>query len=484
MKMSRILVVDDEDSFRMVVKMLLEKEEHEIFEASSGEDALKKIREVKPDLLLLDVMMPGMSGMDVLKAVRKKHPESDVIMVTAYGNIERAVEALRLGAYDFIQKPMDNEEFMASIRRCLERRRLDEEINRLKELNERIVKQMNEGIIIQDAEGTMTFTNPKAEEMLGYQEGQLVGVHWSKLVAPGDMEKVEEGMKEWRKGKEGKYECTLLGKDGKEIPVLNTVSPLMDNGIYAGLLCAFIDISERKKAEDEMKRKMLKYRLENGDIYLVKAKELDKAVEVFADLLGIGYEGIVITRSHPREMKAKVKDETPVIWITEEEFPGSALPPQLYLIEKEIRDFVARDKVVLLDRLDYLIAKLGFEEVLKLVQKLNELFYIRKGVLILSVDPSTLTPQQLSLLEKETREAELRIKPGISEELYDILEYVHEENRVGKKPYHRDVAEKFNITKVTTVKRLKALKAMGLLLDRRKGRYKALELTEQGRAFF
>jgi DNA-binding MarR family transcriptional regulator len=183
-------------------------------------------------------------------------------------------------------------------------------------------------------------------------------------------------------------------------------------------------------------------------------------------------------------MKAKVKDDTPVIWITEEEFPGSALPPQLYLIEKEIRDFVARDTVVLLGRLDYLVAKLGFEEVLKLVQKLNELFYIRKGVLILSVDPSTLTSQQLSLLEKETREVELRIKPGIRGELYDILEYVHEENRVGKKPYHRDVAEKFNITKVTAVKRLKALKAMGLLMDRRKGRYKALELTEQGRAFF
>jgi PAS domain S-box-containing protein len=481
--MAKIMVVDDEESFRMVVRMLLEKKEHTIIEAASGGEALKKIEVEKPDLILLDVMMPGMTGLQVLKEVKHKHPEIDVIMVTAYGNLERAIEALRLGAYDFIQKPMDNEEFLASVNRCLEKRRLDEELRRLRELNERIVQRMNEGIVILDPEGTITFANPKAEEMLGYPEGELLGVRWTQLISPGDAKKVEEWLEEGRKGKEGKYECILVTRDAREIPVISTLSPLFEGEEFAGLLCAFLDISERKRAEEEMKRKMLKYKLENGNVYLVKARGIDRALEVFADLLNIGYEGMVITRNHPREIRGKVKEEVPVIWITEEEY-SNALPPQLFLIEKEIRDFAARDKVVLLDRLDYLITKLGFEEVLKLVQKLNELFYIRKGILVLCVDPSTLTEQQLSLLEKETKEVELRLKPGISRELYDILEYVYEENRVGRKPYHRDIAEKFGITKVTTVKRLKTLKAMGLLSDERRGRYKALVLTEHGRAFF
>jgi PAS domain S-box-containing protein len=481
--MAKILIVDDEDSFREVVRMLLEKEKHDIIDAASGDEALRIISTEQPDLVLLDVMMPDMTGMQVLEELKRERPEIDVIMITAYGSLERAVEALRLGAYDFIQKPMDNEELLASVNRCLEKRLLDKELKRLKELNERIVQKMNEGIVILDGEGAIIFANPKAEELLGYSKGELPGTLWAELVSPGDEKKVLEGIGGGMTGKEGKFECALVTKDGRELPVITSVSPLSEGGKNAGVLCSFLDISERKQAEDKMRRKMLKYRVEEGNIYLVKAKEADKALEVFADLLSINYEGMVISRDHPREIKEKMEEEVPVMWITEEEY-SNALPPQLFLIEKEIRNFVARDRVVLLDRLDYLVSRLGFEDVLKLVQRLNELFYIRRGILILSVDPSTLTEQQLSLLNKETKDVELRIKPGIPRELYEILEYVYDENRRGRKPYHRDIAENFGITKVTTVKRLKTLKAMGLLKDEKKGRYKALELTAHGKAFF
>lgn len=481
--MAKILIVDDEDSFRVVVRMLLEKERHDILDAASGKEALEVVVKESPDLVLLDVMMPDMTGMQVLEKLTREHPGIDVIMVTAYGNLERAVEALRLGAYDFIQKPMDNEELLASINRCLEKRRLDRELRRLRELNERIVQKMNEGIVIIDRDGSIAFANPKAEELLGYPRGGLPGITWRDLVSPGDERKVEEGLKSGMERGEGKFECILLTREGAELPVIASVSPLTERGERNEVVCSFLDISERKRAEDEMRRKMLKYRLEEGNIYLVKAGEVDKALEVFADLLHVGYEGMVISRNHPGEIKERMVEEVPVVWITDEEYSG-ALPPQLFLIEKEIRDFAARDRVVLLDRLDYLVSRLGFENVLKLVQKLNELFYIRRGILILAVDPSTLTDQQLSLLEKEAKEVELRFKPGIPRELYEVLEYVYMENRSGRKPYHRDVAEKFGVTKVTAVKRLKILKSMGLLRDEKKGRYKALEVTDHGKAFF
>jgi PAS domain S-box-containing protein len=478
--MAKILIVDDEESFRVVVRMLLEKERHRILEAASGKEALRVIEEDKPDLVLLDVMMPDMTGIQVLEHARDHHPEVDVIMITAYGSLEIAVDALRLGAYDFIQKPMDNEELLASINRCLEKRRLDGELRRLRRLNERIVQKMKEGILILDREGIVTFANPKAEELLRYGD-RLPGTPWRDLVSPGDEKRMEMALMNAAEAREDKFECILLTEDGRDLPVIASVSPLTQDG--AEVLWSFIDISERKKAEDEMRRKMLKYRLEEGNIYLVKTGGVDRALDVFADLLSIGYEGMVISRNHPREIRERIDEEVPVVWMTEEDY-AEALPPQLFLIEREIRDFTARNRAVLLDRLDYLVAKLGFDSVLRLVQKLNELFYVRRGILILSIDPSTLSEQQLSLLEKETKDVELRIKPGIPEELYEILEYVHEENRRGRKPYHRDVAEKFGITKVTVVKRLKALKSMGLLRDEKKGRYKALEITEHGKAFF
>ncbi len=101
--------------------------------AEDGAEALKQLEAFHPDLIILDYMMPGLSGMDVLRELRRREDDTPVIMVTAYGNIERAVEAMHEGAYDFITRPFKPEHITHVVQKALERQRLKRGIEILSE---------------------------------------------------------------------------------------------------------------------------------------------------------------------------------------------------------------------------------------------------------------------------------------------------------------------------------------------------------------
>jgi two-component system NtrC family response regulator len=128
--METILIVDDEKNYLVVLEALLASEGYEIVTSDSARTASKMIQEGDIDLLLTDMKMPGMSGMDLLEQVKKIKPEVPVIMMTAYGTIEMAVEAIKKGAYDYITKPFENEELKLTIHKAFENYRLLKE-NRL-----------------------------------------------------------------------------------------------------------------------------------------------------------------------------------------------------------------------------------------------------------------------------------------------------------------------------------------------------------------
>jgi nitrogen regulation protein NR(I) len=130
--MKRILVVDDEESIRELLKDFLESKGYEVAIAADGESGLKMLREDKFDLMLMDVMMPGMSGLDVLRETAAEKVEVPVIMMTAYASVQTAVEAMKLGAYDYITKPFVLEDILHAIKRALDVSRLQQENYRLK----------------------------------------------------------------------------------------------------------------------------------------------------------------------------------------------------------------------------------------------------------------------------------------------------------------------------------------------------------------
>lgn len=129
----RILVVDDEPSNRNILKQELTHHGYLVETANDGAEALKNVDAWRPDLLILDLMMPGMGGLDVLKELRKKEDDTPVIMITAYGTVDRAVEAMKAGAFDFITRPFVPEHIDLIVRKALERQALKRKVEVLSE---------------------------------------------------------------------------------------------------------------------------------------------------------------------------------------------------------------------------------------------------------------------------------------------------------------------------------------------------------------
>ena len=129
----KILIADDEPSNRKILAQELTHKGFAVDMAAGGTEALKKIESAPPDLVILDYMMPDMSGLDVLKELRKKGSDPPVIMITAYGSVERAVEVMKAGAYDFITRPFDPDHIELVVRKALERQTLKREVEVLSE---------------------------------------------------------------------------------------------------------------------------------------------------------------------------------------------------------------------------------------------------------------------------------------------------------------------------------------------------------------
>src|SRR5687768_5312052 len=134
----RVLIVDDEEVLRDVLDAVLRREGFDIVTASTGEEALNILEGEEVDLVILDVMLPGISGIDTLRAIRIANPTLPVIVITAFSSIDGAIEAMKQGAFHYIPKPFKNEEVVLTVNKALEQRRLTSENERLKaELSEK-----------------------------------------------------------------------------------------------------------------------------------------------------------------------------------------------------------------------------------------------------------------------------------------------------------------------------------------------------------
>src|SRR5881296_115534 len=124
----KVLVVDDEESVVVTIKAILQLDGYDVATTTSGAKARAMVRDVEYDLVLTDLRLEDGDGLDVLKAVRERYPETVTIMLTGYASLESAIQALRAGAYDYLVKPSEVEELRATVARGLERRRLGQEV--------------------------------------------------------------------------------------------------------------------------------------------------------------------------------------------------------------------------------------------------------------------------------------------------------------------------------------------------------------------
>ena len=156
----KILIVDDEVSIRQSLSGILEDEGYEVILAACGEEGLEKAKKDPPDLILLDIWMPGVDGITVLDEIKKLYPLIHVMIISGHGTIETAVKATRMGAFDFIEKPLSIERVLVSIQNAIEFSRLEEE-NRLlrKKSDRRIIGESAAVTNLRDQIGRAAPTN-------------------------------------------------------------------------------------------------------------------------------------------------------------------------------------------------------------------------------------------------------------------------------------------------------------------------------------
>ncbi|MEK6742488.1 MAG: sigma-54 dependent transcriptional regulator [Nitrospirota bacterium] len=155
-----ILIVDDEESIRKSLKDILGDEGYEVVTAASGREALDVLAEAQPSLALLDIAMPDMDGIETLRRFKETRPEMQVIMITGHGTIETAVQTTKMGAYDFIQKPLSLERISLSVKNGLEEYRLRQENETLRKSIERRYEIVGESEAIKSLKQQIALAGP------------------------------------------------------------------------------------------------------------------------------------------------------------------------------------------------------------------------------------------------------------------------------------------------------------------------------------
>ena len=133
MQKSTLLIVDDDYAHRNMLKLMLENWHYRTFEVETGEDAVDFVKKQAVDLVLCDVRMTNMDGFATLLAIHEWNPAIPVVLMTAYSSVEKAVEAMKMGAYSYVTKPLDFEVLKATLYNALEHTRLKEENTQLKQ---------------------------------------------------------------------------------------------------------------------------------------------------------------------------------------------------------------------------------------------------------------------------------------------------------------------------------------------------------------
>ncbi len=176
----RILLVDDDaallEALPRALKLRMDGIEIDTVDSAAG--AIDRIQRNDYDAIVSDIKMPGMDGLALLNAIRESRPKTPTLLITGHGEHDLAVQALRGGAYDFVQKPIDRDYFVASLERAIQLRRLDRQVEEQRaalERHARVLEHVDDGVFLVDDEGLIRHWNPAAEAITGLSAGAVLG---------------------------------------------------------------------------------------------------------------------------------------------------------------------------------------------------------------------------------------------------------------------------------------------------------------------
>jgi hypothetical protein len=253
-----ILIADDERDIRFILRDVLESAGYSVIEAADGAEAREAVTKRHPTIVLLDVRLPVVDGMTLLGEFRTEHPETGVVVMTAHGNEQLAVSAMKLGADDYLPKPFHPDDILFVIDRVLRRRELERtsaslsrQIEGDKHRLEAIFSQMAQGLLTTGPDLLVTSCNPRAEEILGLPAARILDHHLGELFPQLFTGAIPHPLAAGSTGPTG-VEVELLRPDGTLRPLLlsfGAIAPV--EGMGGGWVAVFQDLSEVKALERE-----------------------------------------------------------------------------------------------------------------------------------------------------------------------------------------------------------------------------------------
>ena len=270
--MTRILLIDDEPDLLRVLARSLKADGHEVATALNGPDGLAAFEGQHPAIVITDIKMPGMSGIEVLKRIKEREPDAEVIIITGHGDMDNVVEALHFGASDFITKPFRGETLAIGIRRAEEkidlRRRLKEytldlenkiekatrELRRRSNFLTKVIRSSNDGVVATDEELRIVVFNPGAERIFGFLQEDVIHSRYLSDLLPQDLvESFQLAMSAERAFKELPWrEVMIVSKNGESIPVMFSGSVLVEEAKKLGTVAFLQDLREIKRLQREL----------------------------------------------------------------------------------------------------------------------------------------------------------------------------------------------------------------------------------------
>ncbi len=310
----KVIVIDDEESIRLGCKRILKKAGYDVILASTGEEGLSHIGKDPSSFyaVILDLMLPGISGMDVLKRIKSVDSEIPVVVVTGYATVDKAVEAMKEGAYDFISKPFTPDQLRITVERAAERRRFQLERELFRKEMERtlrdvifeksrvkaIVNSMMEGLLVTNANGEVVLLNPRARLYLSLGDKECIGRKVSDLIS-GENEFLSL-YKETSKIKSG--ECSSISGECRvgDFFLKVDISPFRDEKSkeILGYVIVLNDITELKMLD-----------MQKSEFVSMVSHELRAPVGAISQQISVILDGYVGELSEKqRELLERVKE--------------------------------------------------------------------------------------------------------------------------------------------------------------------------------
>ena len=188
----KILVIDDEKVIREGCREVLTLEGFEVVLVESGDQGLKMIEKVHFDVILLDLMMPGLSGFDVLSHVKALHPDTSIIVITGYATVEHSIEAMKKGAFDFIPKPFSPDQLRVVVSKAIEHTGALKDIANEKSRMRVLINLIANGVMVTDAEKNLVLANPAFMKIMGFKGDDIIGRPFTELVQQEQLRQMVE----------------------------------------------------------------------------------------------------------------------------------------------------------------------------------------------------------------------------------------------------------------------------------------------------